>query len=208
MTASELRAKSREQLGNSLFAEKWLYVLLASLICSAVLAISSFVFYLLYGAATIGLCAFTLRIVRDPAGSARFEDLFYGFTGERFGRSFVVGILTLVYSFLWSLLFVIPGIVKSYAYSMSFYISLDHPEMSATECITESRRIMDGHKMRLFILDLSFIGWYIVGALCFGIGTLWVRAYHQMARANFYEDLCTRYGTISAAPSVEDTTIG
>ena len=208
MTASELRAKAREQMGKSIFAEKWLYVLLAVLIGGAVLGISSFVFFLLYGAVIIGVSAFTLRLVRDPAGSAHFDDLFYGFTGERFGRSFVVGILTLVYSFLWSLLFVIPGIVKGYAYSMSFYISLDHPEMSASECITESRRIMDGHKMRLFILDLSFIGWYIVGALCFGIGTLWVRAYHQMARANFYEDLCTRFGTISAAPSEGDTTVG
>ena len=80
--------------------------------------------------------------------------------------------------------------------------------MEATQCITESRRIMSGNKMRLFLLDLSFIGWYIVGALCFGIGTLWVNAYHQMARANFYEDLCATYGTVSAAPSAGDATVG
>ena len=205
MTASELRAKARAQMGNSIFAEKWLFVLLASLLCNAILGISSIVSFVLYGVIMVGLSAFTLRLVRDPAGPARFEDLLYGFTGERFGRSFVVGLLQSLYIFLWSLLFVIPGIVKSYSYAMTFYISLDHPEMTASDCITESRRMMDGQKMRLFLLDLSFIGWYIVGALCFGIGTLWVNAYHSMARANFYEDLCTT-GAVSAPGA--DTVVG
>lgn len=208
MTSSQLRAKAREQMGNSIFAEKWLYVLLAFVIGGAVLGISSFVSFLLVGAVSVGLAAFTLRLVRDPAGPARFEDLLYGFVGGRFARSFLIGLLTTLFTALWSLLFVIPGIIKTYSYSMSYYISLDHPEMEATQCITESRRIMSGNKMRLFLLDLSFIGWYIVGALCFGIGTLWVNAYHQMARANFYEDLCATYGTVSAAPSTGDATVG
>ena len=80
---------------------------------------------------------------------------------------------------------------------MSYYISLDRPDLSANDCITESRRMMDGNKWRLFCLDLSFIGWYIVGSLCFGVGILWVDAYHSMARANFYEDLCTRVSTVA-----------
>ena len=208
MTSSQLRAKAREQMGNSIFAEKWLYVLLAMLIGGAVLGISSFVSFLLVGAVSVGLAAFTLRLVRDPAGPAHFEDLLYGFVGGRFARSFLIGLLTTLFTALWSLLFVIPGIIKAYSYSMSYYISLDYPEMEATQCITESRRIMSGNKMRLFLLDLSFIGWYIVGALCFGIGTLWVNAYHQMARANFYEELCSTCGTVSAAPPAGDTTLG
>lgn len=208
MTLSQLRAKAREQLGNSIFSEKWLLVLLGTLLAGAVLGISSFVSFLVYGAVAVGLSAMTLRLVRDPASPVRLDDLLYGFVGGRFGRSFVTGFLTAIYTALWSLLFVIPGIVKGYSYAMAFYVSLDHPEMSANDCITESRRMMDGQKMRLFLLDLSFIGWYIVGALCFGIGTLWVDAYRQMARANFYEELCTTLGTVSAAPSAGDTTVG
>lgn len=208
MTASQLRAKAREQLGNSIFSEKWLLILLGGLIASAIFGISSFISFLLFGAVMVGISAMTLRLVRDPASPARLEDLFYGFTDGRFGRSFVTGLLVWVYTTLWSLLFVIPGIVKSYSYAMTYFISLDHPEMSSNDCITESRRIMDGQKMRLFVLDLTFIGWYIVGALCFGIGTLWVDAYHRMARANFYEELCATMGTVSAAPSAGDTTVG
>lgn len=203
MTASQLRAKAREQLGNSIFSEKWLLVLLGGLIAGAVLGISSFISFLLFGAVMVGVSAMALRLVRDPAGPVRLEDLFYGFTGGRFARSFVTGLLVTVFTALWSLLFVIPGIVKSYSYSMAYFISLDHPEMSSNDCITESRRMMDGQKMRLFLLDLSFLGWYIVGALCLGIGTLWVDAYHRMARANFYEELCTTVGTVSG-----DTMVG
>lgn len=203
MTASQLRAKAREQLGNSIFSEKWLLVLLGGLIAGAVLGISSFVSFLLFGAVMVGVSAMALRLVRDPAGPVRLEDLLYGFIGGRFARSFVTGLLVTVFTALWSLLFVIPGIVKSYSYSMAYFISLDHPEMSSNDCITESRRMMDGQKMRLFLLDLSFLGWYIVGALCLGIGTLWVDAYHRMARANFYEELCTTVGTVSG-----DTMVG
>jgi uncharacterized membrane protein len=90
------------------------------------------------------------------------------------------------------MLFVIPGIVKSYAYSMSYYVSLDHPEFSSTECIDESQRLMDGHKWELFCLDLSFIGWYILGSLCLGVGILWVYTYHEQARAQFYHELVMR----------------
>ena len=72
---------------------------------------------------------------------------------------------------------------------MTFYIKNDHPEYTATEAITESRRMMDGHKMDFFLLQLSFIGWWIVGVLCFGIGTLWVQAYNETANAIFYEEL-------------------
>ena len=72
---------------------------------------------------------------------------------------------------------------------MSYYIKLDNPELGANDCITASRKLMKGHKWQLFVLDLSFIGWYIVGMLCFGVGVLWVQAYHEVARAEFYNSL-------------------
>ncbi len=72
---------------------------------------------------------------------------------------------------------------------MSFYIKADHPEYDWRQCINESKAMMYGHKWELFVLDLSFIGWMIVGALCLGIGTLWATAYQSAARAQFYESL-------------------
>lgn len=74
-----------------------------------------------------------------------------------------------------------------YAYSMAYYIKLDHPDYGWKACIDESRRLMDGHKWEKFVLDLSFLGWIIVGSLCLGVGTLWVTPYMEATNAQFYE---------------------
>ena len=84
------------------------------------------------------------------------------------------------------MLFIIPGIVKSYSYSMSYYLQQEDKSKDWKACLDESRSRMDGHKGQLFLLDLSFIGWYIVGLLCLGVGTLFVVPYHDMARTNFF----------------------
>ena len=94
-----------------------------------------------------------------------------------------------VFTFLWSLLFVIPGIIKAFSYSMAYYVKIDHPEYDWNACIKESMRIMDGHKMELFVLMLSFIGWTIVGLCACGIGLLWVEPYIETAYANFYNSI-------------------
>ena len=98
-------------------------------------------------------------------------------------------LLVQIYIMLWTLLFYIPGIVKSYSYAMTPYILLDKPELSATDAITESRKMMNGHKMELFILDLSFIGWILLSLLTCGILFLYVAPYMQAARAEFYRTL-------------------
>jgi uncharacterized membrane protein len=97
--------------------------------------------------------------------------------------------LTYLYTFLWTLLFIIPGIIKGYSYALASYISIEDNNIPAEECINKSMQMMEGHKMRLFLLDLSFIGWYFVAFLTFGIGLFWVVPYHEMARILFYEDL-------------------
>jgi uncharacterized membrane protein len=97
--------------------------------------------------------------------------------------------LTYLYTFLWTLLFIIPGIIKGYSYALASYISIEDNNIPAEQCINKSMQMMEGHKMRLFLLDLSFIGWYFVAFLTFGIGLFWVVPYHEMARLLFYEDL-------------------
>lgn len=91
-----------------------------------------------------------------------------------------------LYTFLWTLLFIIPGIIKSYAYRMVPYILADNPNMDANEAITLSRRMMDGEKWNTFVLDLSFIGWYLLGGLACGIGVIFVAPYHYSTNAQLY----------------------
>lgn len=98
-------------------------------------------------------------------------------------------ILTGLRVFLWSLLFVIPGIVASYSYAMVPYVLADNPFMSASEALAESKRLMRGNRFRLFCLELSFIGWWFVAAFTLGIGSLWVTPYQQAAHAAFYKEI-------------------
>lgn len=91
-----------------------------------------------------------------------------------------------LYIFLWSLLLIIPGIIKAYSYRMVPYILTDNPNMDANEAITLSRKMMNGEKWNTFVLDLSFIGWYLLGVLACGIGTLFVAPYHESTNAQLY----------------------
>lgn len=104
-----------------------------------------------------------------------------------FGVAFFV---TLFIGF-WSILLIIPGIIKTYSYAQAGYLLNDEydSDMSLFDYITKSRELMDGHKMDLFILELSFIGWHLLGALSFGIGYLWIRPYIETTRAVFYDEI-------------------
>ncbi len=91
--------------------------------------------------------------------------------------------------FLWSLLFLIPGIVKSFSYAMTPFVLHDEPDLNAGEAIAKSARMMRGHKMDIFLLELSFIGWFILGALSCGIAYFWIFPYYTATIAAFYEGL-------------------
>ena len=94
------------------------------------------------------------------------------------------------YTHLWFLLLVVPGIIKSFSYAMTEYVAIDHPDWSANQCITESRRIMDGNKWRYFCLRFSFIGWYLLCSVSsFGCAHIFLKPYVQAASAAFYEDI-------------------
>ena len=101
--------------------------------------------------------------------------------------------LTYVFVFLWSLLLVIPGIIKMFSYAMTPFILEEYPELSANEAIDRSRAMMKGHKFDLFWLLLSFIGWGILCVITLGIGFLWLTPYMETSMAAFYEDLKADY---------------
>lgn len=116
-------------------------------------------------------------------------ELGWVFDGYTSGRICKTTITQYVYTMLWALLLIIPGIIKSYSYAMTPYILKDNPELENNAAIEKSMELMQGKKMKLFLLDLSFIGWAFLGMLTFGIGMLWVSSYVYTARAAFYEDL-------------------
>lgn len=101
------------------------------------------------------------------------------------GLELLCGIITM----LGFILLIIPGVIVSLMYSQAIYILVDDPSKSITQCMSESREMMEGNKLDLFILMLSFIGWIIVGALTLGIGMLWVSPYMDVTYTNYYLQL-------------------
>lgn len=101
------------------------------------------------------------------------------------GTSILVGIFTM----LWTLLLIIPGIIKGISYSQVFFLLKDNPQLSALEAITESKIRMKGYKWKYFLLNLSFIGWAFIAIFTLGIGFLWLAPYISTANATFYNEL-------------------
>ena len=140
-----------------------------------------------------GYTVFFLRMAREE--NTDYERLFDGFS--QYVRITLAELLKGIYVLLWMLLLIIPGIVKDYSYAMTEFILKDHPEMSGEEAICQSMKMMQGHKMQLFLLDLSMIGWFILSCLTLGIGFLFLVPYNNSAHAHFYEDLKEQYNDIN-----------
>ena len=196
-------------------SEFWPLIQTLLIVAIVALVIWLIVMLVIGGAGKLGYAKFNLNLVDKK--EALFSDLFSRF--DRLGDGFCMNFLTGLYIGLWSLLFIIPGIVKSFSYAMTPYILTEHPEMSANEAITESRRIMAGNRWRLFCLDLSFIGWdllcaapVLVAVMCMtalafaarnpllillafplaiplSAGTLFLRPYREAAHAAFYREI-------------------
>ena len=141
--------------------------------------------FLIGGVIELGFAVFLLK--QHGREELDFQDLFSQF--HRFGQGFAQKFLRGLYVTLWSLLFVIPGIVKSYAYAMTPFIMAENPDLSANDAITISTELMEGHKGELFTLDLTFLGWDILAALTCNIGNQALNPYRNAAYAAFYKDL-------------------
>lgn len=126
-------------------------------------------------------------------GDARLlgNTLRHTFTG--YLRNVWAMFLMYLFAILWSLLLIIPGIIKAFAYSMTPFILKDNPELSANKAINLSVRMMKGHKFDLFWLLLSFIGWFILCIFTFGVGFLWLMPYIQTSLAEFYMEVKSEY---------------
>lgn len=137
---------------------------------------------------------YTILEFRDSGDTPNIlKGMFSGYTDGHFSSTLVTSILVGIFTFLWGLLLIIPGWIKAYSYSMTPYIMKDYytsgKKPKATEAINASRKLMNGHKTDLFILDLSFLGWAILGIISCGIGFLWITPYYRQTKANFYRKL-------------------
>ena len=133
----------------------------------------------------VGYAKFNLNLVDKK--NAAFETLFEYFSHWK--TTTIARLLRALYVFLWSLLFIIPGIVAGFSYAMTDYILAEDPELTADEAISQSKSLMMGNKWRFFCLQFSFIGWDILATLAFGIGHLWLTPYKQAAYAAFYREV-------------------
>lgn len=138
--------------------------------------------FIIGGVIEMGYCRFNKNLINGT--NPQFSDLFSQF--NLFGKAFGLRLVTSIFIFLWTLLFVIPGIIASYRYSMAFYIMNDNPSIDIMEAIRQSKSMMQGNKGRLFCLHLSFIGWALLSVLSCGIGFLWLGPYVSAATAAFY----------------------
>ncbi len=140
---------------------------------------------LIAGPYTLGVATFSLSMAREE--DARFEQVFKGFNNfaSALGLYFLMSIIV----FLFMLLLIVPGVIRAIAYSMSYYILADNPEMGAMEVLDESKRMMDGYKMKYFRLLMRYFGLAILCIFTLGIGFLWLAPYIQVTNAKFYEDL-------------------
>lgn len=164
------------------------YIALAALVMAVV-------YYILGSIIEIGYCRFNLDLV-DRQKEPEIGTLFGYF--PHWKTTALAKLLQGLYIFLWSLLFIIPGIIAGYSYAMTGYILAEYPEMAASEAIDRSKAMMSGNRWRLFCLQFSFIGWDILSALTLGIGNLWLRPYKQAATAAFYREVS---GTAYSAQS-------
>lgn len=129
--------------------------------------LSPIIFVLITAPLSVGYAWFNLDIKRKE--KPEIETLFSGF-GNGYVRNVLASVSVSVFTILWSLLLIVPGVIKALSYSMTFYILKDRPELSAYEAITESRKMMDGKKKQLFYLVLSFIVWYLIPIALYLVG--------------------------------------
>mgnify|MGYP003418389840 FL=1 len=194
VSRAEIKAQAKEQLRGKV----WMFFLV-NVIVYAILIPISFLAEMEGAASIIGLIA--MYVVTPPleiglvmvyldvtyGDPVEISTLFKGF--KMMGKSIALFLWMLLFILLWSCLFIIPGIIKSYSYSMAWYILAENPDMTAREALTESKIIMNGHKFDFFVLQLSFFLWAMLIVVTLGIAAIYVSPYQQLTFTNFYHHI-------------------
>ncbi|MCR5398492.1 MAG: DUF975 family protein [Lachnospiraceae bacterium] len=200
-TRAELKAQAKEQLAGKV----WKLFLCTLVACLPAIIVSSIqsastianggvpgpfasmltsvINILITPALSLGLIMVYLNVTYgdEPQVSTVFEPF-----KRNYGKTIALTLLVGLFVILWTCLFIIPGIIMAYAYSQACYILAENPDMSAMDCIRESKRIMKGRKMDLFILELSFLPWALLVIVTAGIASIYVTPYMSLTMTNFY----------------------
>lgn len=194
-----LKQKAKESLQGK-YGEAVLLVLISGLITGVgsglfeigtrfeslfLLLLGQLISFIVNGLITFGSLSFYLKISRGE--EVEFNELFK--KTHMFIPYILISLLTGIFTVLWSFLFLIPGIIAALSYSQSLLIALDNPNMDAMETIKKSKELIDGHKMDYFVLNLSFIGWGILGIFTCGILYFWLIPYISVTQMHFYNAL-------------------
>lgn len=134
----------------------------------------------------VGVAAVYTDLVRTGE-KVKIGKTFYGF--KNLFSNVLLGVMYTIQIVVWSIFFIIPGIYVAYSYALVFYVKRDHPDFRWKQCFDESERLMDGNRWNLFKLQISHIGWFIVGLAFVGVGAFWAVPYLNTSTAIFYENL-------------------
>lgn len=174
-------------------------IVIFTVVFCIVFAIAYAIAAFLYNPVLVGVNRFMLKSVDDKA---EVKEIAYAFD-----HSYMNVVKTMffkdLYVFLWTLLFVIPGVYKKYQYRMVPYIMAEHPEMNYKEALELSKNMMDGEKWHAFVLDLSFVLWHVLGIITCGIlEAFYIAPYQYLTNAELYRTICMQHNN----PEVQDVT--
>ena len=173
-TSSELKTIAKEGLKG-----KWGQAIGAMLLVGIVSGVP-----LCSPAMQVGSCKYNIKLVRKE--DTEVGDVFEGF--RLFGKALWLSIIMAFFLYLWTLLLIVPGLIKAFSYSMATYILSENPQMTAREALQDSKKLMAGKKGKLFYIELSFIGWCLLGTITLGIGYIWILPYVNATFAAFYDE--------------------
>ena len=199
MDRATIKSMAKQQIKGNVFT-----IFLMSLVMVVIFFLLNLIPYVGSLITSVLVFGFSLSLVMVFLGltngvKAKVSDLFKGLSHlwPAFKVYFLMGLFTM----LWSLLFYIPGLVKSYSYAMAPYILAENPDIGAREAINRSKKMMDGHKMDLFVLHLSFVGWSFLSVFTLGLLLIWLIPYMGAAQANFYNSIKGTPSVVSGSVS-------
>jgi uncharacterized membrane protein len=191
MDRKKLKAEARKAIDGKIWILVAIYLVAIVVICALSYLTFGIGAILLAGGLYISLAAIFLAVVNKNKKPA-VEDVLIGYKDGNFGRGLVGYIRYEVFVLLWSLLLIVPGVVKSYAYAQMFYLLADNPKLDPGEAQKKSIAMMNGHKGEMFLLHLSFIPWFLLVGITCGLAMIYVGPYFEATMAKYYNYLKTQ----------------
>jgi len=187
MDRAALKARAKSQMSGNMGMLIVCFIIVAAIegVAAVIPGIGMIAGVCVDGPLALGLAYIYLNLTKGQEPDVNI--LFSGF--QRFVDSLVLTLLIMVFTFLWSLLLFVPGVIKAISYSQAYYILAEHPEMTGKEALEASMDMMDGHKMDFFVLILSFIPWFLLTTVTCGLSLLYVVPYVETTLVNFYNEI-------------------